>query len=54
MVKGKPQIVLTPLPSISPKQARNVRARCWDFVFQCWQEKQIGAERAPDDAKKAR
>jgi hypothetical protein len=35
---------LTPLSGISPEQARDIRARAWAFVFQCWQEKQMAAE----------
>jgi hypothetical protein len=53
-----PEIAMKPLPGVTPDQARDVRARCWDFVFQCWQEKQIAAEPAPepdgyDDAKES-
>jgi hypothetical protein len=39
-----PRIVHCSLPGLTPDQARIVRARCWDFVFQCWQKKQKAAE----------
>jgi hypothetical protein len=35
---------VTLLSGISPEQARDIRARAWAFVFQCWQEKQMAAE----------
>jgi hypothetical protein len=45
-----------PRPGITPEQARDARARAWAFVFQCWQQKEMAAEPAPeldshDDAK---
>jgi hypothetical protein len=39
--------VCRPDSSISAEQARDARARAWAFVFECWQEKQMVAERAP-------
>jgi hypothetical protein len=33
---------------LTPEQARDVRARAWAFVFQCWQEKQMTTETAPE------
>jgi hypothetical protein len=41
-------ITVTPLSSILPEQARDTRARAWAFVFQCWQEKQVTTEPAPE------
>ena len=32
-------IVCRPIPTISPEQARDARARAWVFVFQCWHAK---------------
>jgi len=35
-----------------PERARDVRARAWLYVFQCWQNKQIAARPGgPDDAE---
>jgi hypothetical protein len=45
---GTRDIAVKPLPGVTPGQARDVRARCWDFVFQCWQEKQKADEPAPE------
>ena len=41
-----------PHPSITPEQARDIRARAWSFAFRCWQEKKeaTGAV-GPDNAK---
>jgi hypothetical protein len=36
---GARDIVVKPLPGVTPDQVRDVRARCWDFVFQCWHAK---------------
>jgi hypothetical protein len=37
-----------PYSGITPKQARDVRARAWAFVFQCWQAKQMATEPTPE------
>jgi hypothetical protein len=47
--------------TLTPEQARDIRARAWAFVFQCWQEKQKAAhadrperpERIKDDPARA-
>jgi len=44
---GSARAVHRPHPGISPEQARDARARAWRFVFQCWQESQMAAKRAP-------
>jgi hypothetical protein len=44
---GSARAVHRPHPGISPEQARDARARAWHFVFQCWQESQMAAKRAP-------
>jgi hypothetical protein len=36
-------ISVKPLSGISPEQARDARARAWNYVFQCWREKQNAA-----------
>jgi hypothetical protein len=36
---GERHIVVKTLPGVTSDQARDVRARCWDFVFQCWHAK---------------
>ena len=35
---------LKPDAGLTSEQARDVRARAWAFVFQCWQEKQMTTE----------
>jgi len=37
-----------PHQNISPKQAYDVRARAWAFVFQCWHQKQMITRSAPE------
>lgn len=34
-----PDIAVKSLPSISPEETHDVRARAWGFVFQCWHAK---------------
>jgi hypothetical protein len=48
-----PVLVVKSTPDITPEQARDVRARAWAFVFQCWQEKKKGGpDTAPDGVMK--
>jgi hypothetical protein len=44
-VAARPDITLKPCASASPEQARDARAQAWNYVFQCWQEKQNAAGR---------
>jgi hypothetical protein len=41
-----PRILYRKHHGISPKQARDARARAWAFAFRCWQEKT--AKQAPN------
>jgi hypothetical protein len=55
---GEPQVAIRSHSGISLEQARDARARAWAFVFQCWQQKEMAAEPAPeldshDDAKES-
>ena len=34
-----PRTVLRPSRRTTPEQAREVRARAWRFVFDCWEQK---------------
>lgn len=42
-------VVVRPRSGISEEEARDVRARAWTFVFQCWQEKKKAAAHAPSN-----
>lgn len=56
---ARADITLKRATGLTPEQARDVRARAWIYVFQCWQEKQKAAEHAPepggrDDVKESK
>ncbi len=49
---AEPRNSYSPAPSITPEQARDLRARAWQFVFQCHDAKKKGGpETAPDAGK---
>jgi hypothetical protein len=50
-VTGALRIVYRSGLDATPEQARDARARAWAFVFQCWQEKKMAAERSLPDGR---
>jgi hypothetical protein len=50
------RLIYRPVPSISPEQTRDARARGWSSIFQYWQENQMAAKVSqpggPDDVRK--
>jgi hypothetical protein len=53
-VRSKPDIALKPLSGISSDDARDARAKAWEYIFQCFQNsvhQKGGPATAPDDAK---
>jgi hypothetical protein len=53
MGAGELSIVIRRIHSIAPEQARDTRARAWDFVFECWKaNKEGGPAAAPDEGER--
>src|SRR5215212_3250925 len=56
LMRAAQDISKKPLSGTSPEQARDVRARAWNYVFQCWQEKQkaagVSSTNGGDDAER--
>ena len=36
-------------PGITPEQARDARARAWNFVFDCWEHKKAAVDVGGED-----
>jgi hypothetical protein len=47
------RMTTTPRPSISPQQDRDIRARAWAFVFECYHKKEATRPGGPNDAKES-
>ncbi len=48
-MSSAPRITAKPAPGITPDQARNIRARAWAFVFECYARKKAeGRLPSPD------
>jgi hypothetical protein len=46
------RITFSPRTSMAPEEAREIRARAWAFVFECWRAKQEGGPATvPDEAQ---
>lgn len=45
------RIVYTPRSDVTSEQARDVRARAWRYIFDCYANKKAGATHAGDEAK---
>ena len=37
-------IIAESTPGLTPEEARDVRARAWRFVFDCWEQKKAAGE----------
>jgi hypothetical protein len=48
MMSDGVRLIHRPQSGTATEQACAARARAWDFVFRCWQEKQKTAEPAPE------
>ena len=46
-----PRAIRAPRPGPTPEQARDVRARAWRFVFDCYAKKKAGDRDAGDGMK---
>ncbi len=45
-------IIVKPTPGMTPQEARDVRARAWHFVFDCYAKKKAARPGGPDDAER--
>jgi hypothetical protein len=43
-----------PHSGITAEQARDIRARAWRFVFDCYERKKAARPGGPDDAKESK
>ena len=46
-----PLTAYQPNPSVTPEEARDVRARVWRFAIDCYAKKKGGVPSTADDAK---
>ncbi len=47
-----PRITFHPVPGTTSEEARQIRARAWAFVFECWRARQEdGPATVPNDRK---
>ncbi len=44
-------IVVKPNPGVTPKQARDARARAWMYIFRCYEDHKAAGETGQDEAK---
>jgi hypothetical protein len=47
---SKASVTQSPLPGVTPEQARAARVCGWLYVFECWQENQKTGKPAPEPA----
>ena len=48
---NEPRVIVKPVPGVRPEQARDIRARAWAFVFECFDhhEKEAVTGRGGED-----
>jgi hypothetical protein len=45
------RLIIKPTSGMTPEQARDVRARAWAFVLDCWQKKAAGTNTSKGGSK---